>query len=358
MPPMPSTSDHSVFLRACRREPVPRTPVWFMRQAGRYMKEYRDLRARHSLLELCRTPELAAQVTLQPIRKIGVDAAIIFADLLLPAQAMGMDLRFAEGEGPVLTPSIRSAEAVEKLGTVQDGELSYVAKAVQIVCRELNGSTPVIGFCGAPFTVASYMIEGGGSRTFLNTKRMMYERPDVWRTLMQKLVPVLAAYLKSQAAAGAGAVQIFDSWVGCLSPEDYRAYVLLYSRDLIACVAESGVPIIHFGTGTATLLELMREAGGDVIGVDWRIELCEAWRRVGYDVTVQGNLDPVALFGPRKMLGERVERILHSVAGRPGHIFNLGHGILPETPVENVQAVVEMVHRFEPNDTWKKTTRS
>ena len=354
MQPMGSTSDCDLFLRACRREPVPRTPVWFMRQAGRYMKEYRDLRAKHSLLELCRTPELAAQVTLQPIRKIGVDAAIIFADLLLPPQAMGMDLRFAEGEGPVLAPPIRSAEAVAKLGAVQDGELSYVAEAIRIVCRELAGKTPVIGFCGAPFTVASYMIEGSGSRTFLNTKRMMYESPEVWQALMWKLVPVLAEYLKSQAAAGAGAVQIFDSWVGCLSPEDYRAYVLPYSRELIACVAEAGVPIIHFGTGTATLLELMREAGGDVIGqvigIDWRIDLGEAWQRVGYDVAVQGNLDPVTLFAPRELLRERVERILRSAAGRPGHIFNLGHGILPETPVENVQAVVEMVSQFRPEN--------
>ena len=367
---MGSTSDCDLFLRACRREPVSRTPVWFMRQAGRYMKEYRDLRAKHSLLELCRTPELAAQVTLQPIRKIGVDAAIIFADLLLPAQAMGMDLRFAEGEGPVLAPAIRSAEAVAKLGAVQDGELSYVAEAIRIVCRELAGKTPVIGFCGAPFTVASYMIEGSGSRTFLNTKRMMYESPEVWQALMRKLVPVLAEYLKSQAAAGAGAVQIFDSWVGCLSPEDYRAYVLPYSRELIACVAEAGVPIIHFGTGTATLLELMREAGdsvighgiehgtghvighgiGHVIGIDWRIDLGEAWQRVGYDVAVQGNLDPVTLFAPRELLRERVERILRSAAGRPGHIFNLGHGILPETPVENVQAVVEMVSQFRPEN--------
>ena len=362
MQPMSSTSDCDLFLKACRREPVPRTPVWFMRQAGRYMKEYRDLRAKHSLLDLCRTPELAAQVTLQPIRKIGVDAAIIFADLLLPPQAMGMNLRFAEGEGPVLAPPIRSAEAVANLGDVQDGELSYVAESIRIVCRELNGTTPVIGFCGAPFTVASYMVEGSGSRTFLNTKRMMYESPEVWRALMRKLVPVLAEYLKSQAAAGAGAVQIFDSWVGCLSPEDYRAYVLPYSRELIARVAEAGVPIIHFGTGTATLLELMREAGGDVIGhgtghgighvigIDWRIDLGEAWRRVGYDVAVQGNLDPIALFGPRELLRERVERILRSAAGRPGHIFNLGHGILPETPVENVRAVVEMVHQFRPEN--------
>ncbi|OFV93819.1 MAG: uroporphyrinogen decarboxylase [Acidobacteria bacterium RIFCSPLOWO2_02_FULL_61_28] len=345
---MNSADGCDLFLRACRREPVPRTPVWFMRQAGRYMQEYRELRARHSLLELCRTPELAAAITLQPLKKLGVDAAIIFADLLLPAQAMGMKLEFAEGEGPVLSPPIRAAEDVRKLGAVQDGELSYVAEAIRIVCRELNGSLPVIGFCGAPFTVASYMIEGSGSRNFVHTKRMMYQSPELWQALMQKLVPVLGAYLRSQAEAGAGAVQIFDSWVGCLNPEDYRTYVLPYSRELIRAVAPAGVPIIHFGTGTATLLELMREAGGDVIGVDWRIALGEAWRRVGYDVAVQGNLDPVVLFGPREMIRARVEQILRSVAGRPGHIFNLGHGILPETPVENVQAVVEIVRQFRP----------
>jgi len=343
---MNSADGCDLFLRACRREPVPRTPVWFMRQAGRYMQEYRELRARHSLLELCRTPELATAITLQPLKKLGVDAAIIFADLLLPAQAMGMKLEFAEGEGPLLSPPIRAAEDVRKLGTVQDGELSYVAEAIRIVCRELHGSLPVIGFCGAPFTVASYMIEGSGSRNFVNTKRMMYQSPELWQALMQKLVPVLGAYLRSQAEAGAGAVQIFDSWVGCLNPEDYRTYVLPYSRELIRAVAPAGVPIIHFGTGTATLLELMREAGGDVIGVDWRIALGEAWRRVGYDVAVQGNLDPVVLLGPREMIRARVEQVLRSAEGRPGHIFNLGHGILPETPVENVQAVVEIVRQF------------
>ena len=343
---MGATNCSDLFLRACRRQPVSRTPVWFMRQAGRYMKEYRDLRARHSILELCRSPELAATVTLQPVRKLAVDAAIIFADLLLPPQAMGMTLHFAEGEGPVLSEPIRTARALRKLGEVQDGELSYVADAIQIVCRELNGTVPVIGFSGAPFTLASYMIEGGSSRNFVHTKRMMYEQPELWQELMGKLVRVLSAFLQAQVAAGAGAVQIFDSWVGCLSPDDYRTYVLPHSRELVRSVAPAGVPLIHFGTGTATLLELMRQAGGDVIGVDWRIELAEAWRRVGYDAAVQGNLDPVVLFGPVEKIREQVEHILRSVQGRPGHIFNLGHGILPETPVETVQAVVEMVHNF------------
>ena len=346
---MGQNDSSDLFLRACWRQPVERTPVWFMRQAGRYLKEYRELRARYSLLELCQTPELAAQITLQPIEKLGVDAAIIFADLLLPAQAMGLKLEFAEGEGPLLSDPVRTAEAVRQLREVSDGELSYVAEAIRIVCRELNGKVPLIGFSGAPFTMASYMVEGGGSRNFVQTKHMMYQHPELWRELMQKLVKVLSEFLKSQVAAGAKAVQIFDSWVGCLCPEDYRTYVLPYSRELLANAASTGVPVIHFGTGTATLLELMSQAGGSVIGVDWRIELTDAWQRVGQDVAVQGNLDPVVLLGPRQKIRERVEHILRSVAGRPGHIFNLGHGILPETPVENVQSVVEMVRQFSAN---------
>ncbi|MBI2818059.1 MAG: uroporphyrinogen decarboxylase [Acidobacteria bacterium] len=335
------------FIQACRRQPVARTPVWFMRQAGRYMKEYRDLRARHSLLEMCRTPELAAEVTLQPIRRLDVDAAIIFADLLLPAQAMGMDLQFVEREGPVLSGALRDADAVRRLKDVGDGELSYVGEAIRIVRRELAGKVPVIGFSGAPFTLASYMIEGGASRDFAQTKIMMYSAPELWRELMEKLVAVLAGFLKSQVAAGADALQIFDSWVGCLSPGDFRQYVLPYSRSLISKICGLGVPIIHFGTGTATLLELMREAGGDVIGLDWRVELDKGWERVGYDVAVQGNLDPVVLFGPRHLIEQHVDVVMRAAQGRPGHIFNLGHGILPTTPVENVQAVIQMVHSFE-----------
>ncbi|OFW10917.1 MAG: uroporphyrinogen decarboxylase [Acidobacteria bacterium RIFCSPLOWO2_12_FULL_59_11] len=355
---MGQNDSSDLFLRACRRQPVERTPVWFMRQAGRYMKEYRELRARYSLLELCQTPELAAQITLQPIEKLGVDAAIIFADLLLPAQAMGLQLEFATGEGPVLSNPVRTAEAVRQLREVSDGELSYVAEAIRIVCRELNGKVPLIGFCGAPFTVASYMVEGGASRNFVRTKTMMYQHPELWRELMQKLVKVLSEFLKGQVVAGAKAVQIFDSWVGCLCPEDYRTYVLPYSRELIANVASTGVPVIHFGTGTATLLELMRQAGGSVIGVDWRIELADSWQRVGHDVAVQGNLDPVVLLGPQQKIRECVERILRSVNGQPGHIFNLGHGILPETPVENVQLVVEIVQQFSANTPKMKRLNS
>ncbi len=339
-------NDSNLFLRACRRQPVPRPPVWFMRQAGRYLPEYRDLRSRYSLLELCQTPELASQVTLQPVHKLGVDAAIIFADLLLPAQAMGMKLDFVGGEGPVLSEPVASAEDVRRLNDVQDGELSYVAEAIRIVCRELGGAVPVIGFCGAPFTVASYMIEGGASRNFVKTKQMMYQRPELWRELLAKLVRVLSQYSISQVAAGAQAFQVFDSWVGCLGPEDYRAYVLPHTQELLREIAASGVPVIHFGTGTAALLELLREAGGDVIGLDWRVELAEAWRRVGYDRAIQGNLDPVLLLGPLPKIRERVEQILRAGGGRPGHIFNLGHGVLPETPVENVLAVVEMIHQF------------
>ena len=325
---------------------MPRTPVWFMRQAGRYMKEYRELRARHSILDLCHTPELAAIITLQAVRKLGVDAAIIFADLLLPAQAMGMKLDFVEGEGPVISGPLRTMQGIRDLREINDGELSYVAESIRIACRELNGSVPVIGFSGAPFTLASYMIEGGPSRDFGETKGMMYGAPELWQELMGKLVKVLSDYLRSQVVAGAGALQIFDSWVGCLSPEDYRQYVLPHSRRLIASLSSLGVPVIHFGTGTATLLELMRQAGGDVIGLDWRVDLDDAWKRVGYDVGVQGNLDPVVLCAPVKKIREQVKRILQAAQGRPGHIFNLGHGVLPRTPVENVQAVVEMVHNF------------
>jgi uroporphyrinogen decarboxylase len=336
----------NLFLRACRRQPVPRTPVWFMHQAGRYLEEYRRLRARHSLLELCRTPELAAEITVMAVEKLGVDAAIIFADLLLPAQAMGMSLDFVKGEGPVLADAIRTEQAVRRLRRPQDGELDCVSEAIRITHTRLAGKVPVIGFAGAPFTLASYMIEGGASRDFLHTKQMMYQRPALWQELVDHLVGVLSEYLRSQVAAGAEALQIFDSWVGCLGPEEYRCYVLPGTRALFRNAAELGVPVIHFGTGTASLLELMREAGGDVIGVDWRVDLVSAWQRIGFDRAIQGNLDPALLFGPPDKLCERVEEILQSVAGRPGHIFNLGHGVLPGTPVENVQAVVEAVHRF------------
>ena len=333
------------FLRACRRQPVDCTPVWFMRQAGRYMGAYQALRQRHSLLDLCKTPELAAEVTLQPIQRLPVDAAIIFTDLLVPLEPMGAKLVFAPNEGPVIENPVRSASHVEALRPVDpQADLAFTLKAIRIVCRELDGRVPLIGFAGAPFTLASYLIEGSGSRHYIQTKQLMYHQPEVWHRLLDKLASVATAFLQAQITAGAEVVQLFDSWVGCLAPDDYRRYVLPHTQQVIDRLRDSGVPVIHFGTGTATLLTAMREAGGDVIGVDWRISLDDAWRQIGYDVGIQGNLDPIALFAPLPEIVRRVDDILQRAENRPGHIFNLGHGILPETPIEHVQAVAEMVH--------------
>ncbi len=340
------------FLKACRREQVDCTPVWFMRQAGRYMAEYRAIRAKHTLLEICQQPELAAEVTLQPVRAFNVDAAILFADILLPLIPMGINLEFAQGEGPVIHNPIGSRADVEALRTVNPHEsLAHVLDAVKIVRRELDGKTPLIGFAGAPFTLASYIIEGGSSRNFTRTKRLMYNDARTWHILMSKLGCVITDYLTAQIQAGAQAVQLFDSWVGALSPDDYAGYVLPHSRFVIEQVQRTGVPIIHFGTDTATLLPLMKEAGGDVIGLDWRTPLDWGWNVLGADVAVQGNLEPVALFAPRTVLENKVKLILDQAANRPGHIFNLGHGILQETPVENVKAVVELVHEFSKRGT-------
>ncbi len=335
------------FLRACRREPVDRTPVWFMRQAGRYMAEYRAIRSKHTLLEICSQPDLAAEVTLQPVRALGVDAAILFADILLPLVPMGIQLEFAAGEGPVIHNPVRTPADVAALRPVDPREsLGHVLEAVRLVRRELDGHTPLIGFAGAPFTLASYLIEGGASRNYVKAKSLMYRDPQTWHALMGKLARIVADYLVAQVEAGAQAVQLFDSWVGALSPDDYREYVLPHSQLILREVSATGVPAIHFGTDTATLLPLMKEAGGDVIGLDWRTPLDWGWARVGADSAVQGNLDPVALCAPRPELERRVRTILDQAAGRPGHIFNLGHGILPGTPVENVKAVVEMVHGY------------
>jgi len=334
------------FLKACRREPVDCTPVWFMRQAGRYMAEYRRLRARHSILEMCKTPELAAQVTLQPIERFPLDAAIIFADILLPLEAMGLELEFAEGEGPVIHNPIRDRAGVEGLKMIDGDELRYVADAVSLTRRQLDGRVPLIGFAGAPFTLASYAIEGGGSRNYVLTKQLMYREPDGWHKLMDKLARVVTGYLRKQIQAGAQAVQLFDSWVGCLSAGDYAEYVMPHVQLIFEGLKHEGVPLIHFGTGTTAILGLMRKAGGTVIGVDWRVPLDEAWTRLGHDTAVQGNLDPVALFGPIHEIERRVEDILKRAAGRPGHIFNLGHGILPQTPVEHVAAAIDMVHKL------------
>jgi uroporphyrinogen decarboxylase len=316
-----------------------------MRQAGRYMAAYQALRQRHSLLDLCKTPELAAEVTLQPIQRLPVDAAIIFTDLLVPLEPMGAKLVFAPNEGPVIENPVRSASHVEALRPVDpQADLAFTLKAIRIVCRELDGRVPLIGFAGAPFTLASYLIEGSGSRHYIQTKQLMYHQPEVWHRLLDKLASVATAFLQAQITAGAEVVQLFDSWVGCLAPDDYRRYVLPHTQQVIDRLRDSGVPVIHFGTGTATLLTAMREAGGDVIGVDWRISLDDAWRQIGYDVGIQGNLDPIALFAPLPEIVRRVDDILQRAENRPGHIFNLGHGILPETPVEHVQAVAEMVH--------------
>jgi uroporphyrinogen decarboxylase len=334
------------FLQACRREPVDATPVWFMRQAGRYMPEYRALREKHTLLQICRQPELAAEVTLQPVRALGVDAAILFADILLPAIPLGVGLEFSKGEGPVLQHPVRTLADVLSLHEVDpDADLGYVMEALRLLRPELNG-LPLIGFCGAPFTLASYIVEGGSSRDFTRTKTMMYAAPETWHALMDRLATLLARYIVAQIGAGAQAVQVFDSWVGALSPQDYVDFVQPYSRRVLEAAQSTGVPVIHFGTGATTLLPAMRQAGGSVIGLDWRVGLDKGWGLVGHDVAVQGNLDPAALFAPRHELERRVRDVLRGAEGRPGHIFNLGHGILQNTPVENVKAVVDMVHEF------------
>jgi uroporphyrinogen decarboxylase len=334
----------SVFMRACRREPVPSTPIWLMRQAGRYMPEYRAIRAKTGFLELCKTPSLAAEVTVTAAERLGVDAAIIFADILLILEPMGVDLEFAHGEGPVIHNPVREAVDVDRLRQLEDASaLDFVNEAIRQTRRALKPDIPLIGFSGAPFTLASYLTEGGGSKNYVHTKRLMYNDRGAWHAMMSLIAASLVKYLNAQIEAGAQAVQLFDSWVGALSPDDYREFVLPHTKAVIESV-KPGVPVIHFGTGTAALLELMREAGGDVIGFDWRVRLDEGWQRVGHDVAVMGNLDPVALFADREVLLAQARKVLDQAGGRPGHIFNLGHGILPETPVENVIALVEMVH--------------
>jgi len=336
----------SPFLMACRRKPAPYTPIWLMRQAGRYMKEYRALRRKYSFLEMCKNPQLAAEVTLQPIEQLGVDAAIIFADILLPLEPMGIRLEFAKDEGPVFRQPIREMKQIEKLRIIEaEEDLPFLTEAIRIVRKELDGKIPLIGFSGAPFTLASYIIEGGHSKNYTLTKGMMYQDPVAWDCLMEKLSEVLILYLNAQIRAGAQALQLFDSWVGCLSPTDYEKYVLPYSKKVIDGVDRS-VPLIHFATTSSTLLERMKQAGGDVIGVDWRVDLGKAWSCLGYDVAIQGNLDPVILLSSVHLIQKEVKRILESAGGRPGHIFNLGHGILPNTPVDHVVALVEMVHQY------------
>jgi uroporphyrinogen decarboxylase len=338
------TLQNSPFLRACRREPTPYTPIWLMRQAGRYMREYREVREKTTFLELCKNPALAAEVTVTAVERLNVDAAIIFADILLILEPLGIELEFAKGEGPVIHNPVRRPSDVDRLRELDDaGALEFVYEAIRQTRSALKPDIPLIGFCGAPFTLASYMTEGGGSKNYIHTKQLMYDDPGAWHAMLELVSRALVKYLNAQIEAGAQAVQLFDSWVGCLSPDDYREFVLPHTKSVIESVTP-GVPVIHFGTGTATLLELMREAGGDVIGLDWRVRLDEGWRRVGHDVAVMGNLDPVVLFAKREVLREQTKKIIEQAEGRLGHIFNLGHGILPETPVENVIALVEMVH--------------
>jgi len=336
----------SRFVRACLRKPVDRTPVWFLRQAGRYMQEYRDVRKHHTLVEICKKPELAAEVTITAAEKLGVDAAIIFADLLLPLEPMGLDFEFQAGEGPVVHKPVRTAEDVRALRTDRAGDLAYVALAIEKVAAHFRDRLGVIGFCGAPYTLASYMIEGGGSRNYIETKKLMYREPTAWGGLLDKIVSVLVEYCRLQVQAGADVIQIFDSWVGSLSLSDYRAYAFEASKRLVRAVQAMGVPVIYFGVETAGLLEQMAATGADVIGLDWRQPLDEGWRAVGDAHAVQGNLDPITLFAPPDVLEQRVKEILRAAGGRPGHIFNLGHGIVPATPVENVQAVVKIVREF------------
>ncbi len=369
---IPQQPGSSRFVRACLRQPVDRTPVWFLRQAGRYMPEYMAVRRHHSLLDICRTPAIAAEVTITAAERLGVDAAIIFADLLLPFTPMGLDFEFVAGEGPVVHKPVRSVEHVEALRTDCVEELGYVAEAIARVAKHFAAPRPdgdrlgIIGFCGAPFTLASYMIEGGSSRNYVETKRLMYasipgganivdvsrrSNPDrkAWPLLMAKLIDVLARYAQQQVEAGADVIQIFDSWAGALSVSDYRDYVLAPTTELVRRVRAMGVPVIYFGVDTASLLPAMRETDADVIGLDWRIPLDAGWRAVGAGCAVQGNLDPITLFAPEDVLEARVREVLLEANGRPGHIFNLGHGIVPGTPVENVLRVVDLVKRYGQN---------
>ncbi len=342
------SAPNSLFVRAAKAQPTERTPVWFMRQAGRYMPEYRAIRKQYSLIEICKKPEVAAQVTIEAAEILKVDAAIIFADLLLPLEVMGLPFHFAAGEGPggsgpKIEKPVRSAEDIAHLRTDRAADLGYVSEALKLVCKHFGDKLPVIGFCGAPFTLASYMLEGGGSRNYIFTKKMMYSAPAAWNELMRKLVAVTAEYSAEQVRAGADTIQIFDSWVGCLSVEDYRRYVLPHVTDLVERLQKTGVPVIYFATDSATLLPSMQESGADVIGLDWRIPLDTGWRSLNLKGAVQGNLDPVLLFADWKELKSRAENILRQAAGRPGHIFNLGHGILPETPVDNVKALCDYI---------------
>lgn len=337
----------SRFIKACRREPVDRTPIWLMRQAGRFMPEFRAIRERMSFLELCKNPDMACEVTVMAVDMLQVDAAIIFADILLPIEALGLGLEYVKGEGPLIHRPIASSADVNALPDIDVGDsLSYVYEAIRRTSKQLPDNIPLIGFAGAPFTLASYMIEAGGSKNFDKTKMFMYREPQAWHTLMQRIVEITTEYLDHQVNAGADALQLFDSWIGCLSPSDYQRFVLPHMKNLIDAISGK-VPVTHFGTGTATLLHQMSEAGGDVIGLDWRVDLRRAWQHVGYEKAVQGNLDPTILLADRNEIKSQALRVLDEARGRHGHIFNLGHGVLPMTPPDNVKYLVDVVQNAE-----------
>jgi uroporphyrinogen decarboxylase len=340
-------SQTNPFLQACFREPTSYTPVWFMRQAGRSLPEFRAIRERHGFMEVCRHPELCAEVTLQPIHRLGVDAAILFADIMTPLIGIGLEIELVEGRGPVIQEPVRGAPDLDRLRSLlPEEDLSYVAQTIRVVKRELGEHTPLIGFAGAPFTLAAYLIEGSASRDFAATKSLMYSQPKLWHRLMSQLSELTAVYLRAQADWGADALQLFDSWVGCLSPVDYATYVHPYSQRILGELRGVGKPVIHFGTNTATLLDQMRGEGATVIGVDWRIGLDVAWKSIGCNLAIQGNLDPSVLLGPWKNVREQATGVLRRVSGRAGHIFNLGHGILPNTPLDNLVRLVEFVHEY------------
>jgi uroporphyrinogen decarboxylase len=340
----------TLFMRAARREPVERTPVWFMRQAGRVLPEYRAVRERMTLLEICRHPELCTEVTLQPLARFPMDAAILFADLMHPLVAVGIDLEIQEHIGPVIASPIRTRSDVARLRPIEpEADLPELFAAIRLIKRELADRVPLLGFGGAPFTLASYLVEGRPTRDFLRTKAMMYGDPDTWHALMERLADIVAVFLKAKIDAGANAVQLFDSWVGCLSPQDYETYVRPHTARLLRRVAESGVPVIHFGTNTTSLLEQMRDDGGSIVGVDWRVPLDAAWRVVGHDKGIQGNLDPALLLAPHDVIERGVRDVLARAEGRPGHIFNLGHGLHPSTPVDGIAHAVACVRELSAN---------
>jgi uroporphyrinogen decarboxylase len=341
------TVEQSLFLRAARRQPTERTPVWFMRQAGRVLPEYREVRKSLTLLEICRHPDLCAEVTLQPIRRFDLDAAILFADLMHPLVGIGIDLELAENVGPVIASPVRSPAHLPRLRPIEpEADLPYVLESIRVIKRELGDRTPLIGFAGAPFTLASYLIEGRPSRDFLRTKAMMYGDPGTWNALMERLADIVTTFLRAQIQAGVDAVQLFDSWVGCLSPQDYERYVRPHTARILRAVREEGRPVIHFGVNTAMLLEQMRDDGGTVIGCDWRIPLDDAWRIIGEEKGIQGNLDPAVLMAPRGAIRAAVQDVLDRAGGRPGHIFNLGHGLHPQTPLDGVYAAIEAVREL------------